>query len=157
MLHDPGLLQPESLSPWQATTDSCLHRKHSKAGLAQSLWGLWVLVHTRFCLSPPHIFGRYGVLILNLILPLLPSCWGVSFALGHVVSFFGGIQHSPIDGCLAACCNFAVFAEEDEHTSFYSIHLAMTLQCNATYNSIRFLLLKNNKILVILRQLKLLY
>ena len=25
--------------------------KHSKAGLAQSLWGLWVLVHSRFCLG----------------------------------------------------------------------------------------------------------
>ena len=44
---------------------------------------------------------------------------GLSFALGHEVSFFGGIQHSPIDGCLAAYCNFAVFAG-DEHTSFYS-------------------------------------
>ena len=28
-LQDPGLLQPESLSLWQATTDSCFHRKHS--------------------------------------------------------------------------------------------------------------------------------
>ena len=31
--------------------------KHSEAGLAQSLWGPWVLVHTRFCLSPPSISG----------------------------------------------------------------------------------------------------
>ena len=35
--------------------------QHSKTGLAQSLWGLWVLVHTRFCLSPLSISGRYGV------------------------------------------------------------------------------------------------
>ena len=35
--------------------------QHSKAGLAQSLWGLWVLVCTRFCLSPLSIFGTYGV------------------------------------------------------------------------------------------------
>ena len=33
--------------------------KDSKAGLAQSLWSL--LVHTRFCLSPPSISGGYGV------------------------------------------------------------------------------------------------
>ena len=33
--------------------------KHSKAGLAHSLWVL--LVCTRFCLSPPSISGRYGV------------------------------------------------------------------------------------------------
>ena len=36
-------------------------------------------------------------LILNTISPLLLSCWGFSFALGHGVSFFGGIQHSPYD------------------------------------------------------------
>ena len=34
--------------------------KHSKVGLTQSLWGLWVLVYTDF-LSPPSISGRYGV------------------------------------------------------------------------------------------------
>ena len=34
--------------------------KHSKTGLSQSLWGLWVLVHTRFCLSPPSVSGMYG-------------------------------------------------------------------------------------------------
>ena len=37
-------------------------------------------------------------MILNTILPLLPSCWGFSFALGHRVSVFDGIQHSPVDG-----------------------------------------------------------
>jgi len=33
----------------------------SNTGLAQSLWGLWVLVCTRFCLSPPSISGGYRV------------------------------------------------------------------------------------------------
>ena len=33
--------------------------KHSKAGLAQSLWRL--LVCTTFCLSHPRVSGRYGV------------------------------------------------------------------------------------------------
>ena len=94
--------------------------KCSKAGLAQSLWGLWVLVCTRFCLSPLSISGRYGVLILNVISPLLPSCWGFSFALGHGLYFFGGIQHSPVDGCSATSCNFGVLTGEGKCTSFYS-------------------------------------
>ena len=47
-------------------------------------------------------------LILFRILPLLPSCWGFSFALGHEVSFLGGIQHSPLDGCSVGSCNFGV-------------------------------------------------
>ena len=33
--------------------------KHSKTGLAQSLWSL--LGHTSFCLSPPSVSGEYGV------------------------------------------------------------------------------------------------
>ena len=60
----PGLLQPETLYPWQDTAEPVPPQetwKHSKAGLAQSLWGLWVLVHTRFCLSPPRISGGCGV------------------------------------------------------------------------------------------------
>ena len=32
----------------QATADLYLHRKHSNTVLVQSLWSLWVLVHTRF-------------------------------------------------------------------------------------------------------------
>ena len=59
-------------------------------------------------------------LILNAISPLLPSCWGFSFALGCGVSFFGGIQHSPVDGCSVASCSFGVLTGEDECTSFYS-------------------------------------
>ena len=53
-------------------------------------------------------------------LPLLPSCWGASITLGRGISFFGGIQHSPVDGCSAASCNFGVLAGEDERTFFYS-------------------------------------
>ena len=59
-------------------------------------------------------------LILNTISPLLLSCWGFSFALGHGVSFFGGIQHSLVDGCSTASCNFGVLTGEEECTSFYS-------------------------------------
>ena len=44
MQYLPGLLQPEALSPWQATADQCLHRRHShtKAGLDKSLVGFSV-------------------------------------------------------------------------------------------------------------------
>ena len=57
-------------------------------------------------------------LILNMILPLLSSCWGFSFALGCELSFFffGGIQHSPVNDYSAASCSFGVLSGEDEHT-----------------------------------------
>ena len=44
----PSLLDPEPLSLWQFTADPYLHRRCSNTVLSQSLWGLWVLVHTRF-------------------------------------------------------------------------------------------------------------
>ena len=60
---------------------------HSKADLAQSLWGLWGLVHTRFWLSPPSMSGGLGfdskcdfappTVLLG---PLLcPWTWGIFF------------------------------------------------------------------------------
>ena len=45
---------------------------------------------------------------------------GFFFALGLGVSFSGGIQHSPVDGCSAASRNFGVLTGEDERPSFYS-------------------------------------
>ena len=66
-----------------------------------------------------HLWWVWG-LILNAILLLLPSFLGFSFALGPGVSFFGGIQHSPVDGFSPVSCNFGVLTGEDEHTSFYS-------------------------------------
>ena len=61
--------------------------------------------------------------ILNEILPLLPSCWGFSFAPGRGVSFFDWIQHSAVNGCSAVSCTFGVLTGEDEYTSFYSVIL----------------------------------
>ena len=40
-----------------------------------------------------------------------------TFALGHGISFFGGIQHSPVDGCSAVSCNFGVLTGEDKRMS----------------------------------------
>ena len=68
---------------------------------------------------PEHLWQVWG-LILNMIVPLLSFFWGFSFALGFAIYFFGGIQHSPVDGCSAASCNFGVLAGEDERMSFYS-------------------------------------
>ena len=66
--------------------------------------------------EPSEHLWKVKDLILNVILPLLPSCWGFSFALGHGVSFFVGIQHSPVDGCSAVSCSFGVLTGEDERT-----------------------------------------
>ena len=51
--------------------------------------------------------------------PPISYC-GFSFALACVVSFFGGVQHSPVNGCSAASCNFGVLVGEDERMSFDS-------------------------------------
>ena len=75
--------------------------------------------HKVFFEPSKHLWWVWG-LSLNVILPLLPSCWGFSFAPWHGISFFGGIQCSPVDGCSAASCNFGVLSGEDECTSFYS-------------------------------------
>ena len=51
----------------------------------------------------------------------------LSFAFGHGVSFFGGMQHSPMDGCSEASCNFGVIAGEDERISLNSAILVEVL------------------------------
>ena len=100
----PGLVHPEQLPLGKSTADLYLCRRLSNPVLAQSLWGLWVLVRIQSgplkgLFEPSKHLWRVWGLILNVILHLLPSCWGFSFALGRGVSFSGGIQHSPFDGC----------------------------------------------------------
>ena len=86
---------------------------HTSTGDTQiQLWQRLCGVSGSWCaqgLSEPseHLWWVWG-LILNMILPLLSSFWGFSFALGCRVSFFGGIQHSPVNGCSAANRNFGV-------------------------------------------------
>ena len=111
----PGLLHPEPLPLRQATAYQYLHRRHSSTVLAQSLWSIWVLGHTRFVwalwaslvgmefeskhdFTPPTVF---------LGLFLCPWTRGI---------FFGVIQHSLFSGCSAASCNFGVLTGEDGHT-----------------------------------------
>ena len=74
-----------------------------------------------------HLWWVWG-LIRNAISPLLPSCWGFSFALGGGISVFGGIQHASISGCSAVSCNFEVLTGEDERTYFYSTVLCQKFQ-----------------------------
>ena len=96
---------------------------------------------TQFCLSLCRVSGslctqglfesseclwwRWGV-TLNVNSPLLPSCWGFSFALGCGVSFFGGLQHSPVNGCSAVSCSFGVLTGEVDCMSFYYTILHQT-------------------------------
>ena len=68
------------------------------------------------CEPSNHLWSVWG-LILNAILPLLPSFGGFSFALECGVSFFHGTHHSPVDGYSAESCNFEVLAGEDENRS----------------------------------------
>ena len=86
-------------------------------------------------------------LILDVISPLLPSFWGFSFACGHRVSLFGGIQHFPVDGCSAASFNFRVLTE-DACMSFYSNRVEREGRCNIrkgiNYKGIDFKLFNNN-------------
>ena len=98
-------------------------------------------VHTVLFEASKHLWCIWG-LILNVISPVLPPCWDFSFVLGHGVSFLGGIQYSPVDGCSGVSCNFGVLAGEDEHTSFYSAILfslklgkeyVKTVYCHSAY------------------------
>ena len=122
-LHDlkyPGLLHPVTLPPWQATADLFLHRRHSNTQrqVCLSLCGAsgsWCTQTFVWDFQVPLVVMSCN---LNTILPLLPSYWGFFFALACGISFFGGIQHSTVDGCSAVCCNFGVLTE-DECMYFY--------------------------------------
>ena len=98
MLCDPGLLCPVPLQ--QATADPYLHRRHSNTQRQ-----FWIrLCRVSWCaqvwFEPSKYLWQIWSLILTVILPLLPSCLGFSFALGRGVSFFGEIQHSLVRGKL---------------------------------------------------------
>ena len=74
-----------------------------------------------------HLSWVWGLILIT-ISPLLPSFWGFSSALGRGVYFFGGIQHSLVDSCSSASCNFGVFTGEGECMSFYSAILNVISQ-----------------------------
>ena len=118
------LVYPEPLPLWQATGDPYLHRRHSNTQRQ-----FWIrLCRVSWCaqvwFEPSKYLWQIWSLILTVILPLLPSCLGF-FALGHGVSFSGGIQNSPVNDFSAMHCNFGVFAGEDEHTFLLLRHLVL--------------------------------
>ena len=82
---NPSLLHPEPLSLRQSTADTYLHRRCSNTVLSQSLWDPWVPVHTRPAQALEPLWWEWGP-TRNANSPLLPSCWGFAFALGHGVS-----------------------------------------------------------------------
>ena len=61
--------------------------------------------------EPPKCLWWVWGLILNAISPLLPPCWGFSFAQRCGVSFLGGLQHSPVNSCSAQVVIFE-FSQE---------------------------------------------
>ena len=96
---------------------------HTPAGYTQTLKGMSSSVSVgssgahKVLFDPSERVWWVWGLILNVISSLLLSCWGFSFALECGVSFFGGIWHSPVDGCSAVSCNFGVLTGEDERMS----------------------------------------
>ena len=79
----PGTLLPEPLSSQQATTDPCLCRRPSNTHrhvCLSLLWGLLLLslgpgAHKVLFVPSKHLWQVWG-LILNDIMPLIPSCSG---------------------------------------------------------------------------------
>ena len=110
-------------------------------GMARSLVGSLGPGAHKVLFEPSEHLWRVWGLILNVISPLLPSCWGFSFALGCGVSFFGGIQYSPFNGCSAAGCNFGVLTGEDEPMSFNSAILEV---CFDAYSFIMWFGIRDN-------------
>ena len=58
-------------------------------------------VHKVLFVPSEHLWQVWG-LILNVISPLLPSCWASLLPLDVGYLFLMGIQHSPVEDCSAA-------------------------------------------------------
>ena len=87
-----GLLQPEPLSVQQITAGL------ASAGDTQTLKGRSASVSVGSlgsAVPSEHLWQVWG-LILNVISPLLPSCWVFSFAVGYGVSFLVGSNILPL-------------------------------------------------------------
>ena len=81
----PRSTAPRAPAPAKSTADQYLHMRHSNSSVTVSEGSL--CPGAQQCLFEPseHLWQVWG-LILSTISPLLPSCWGFSFALGHGVS-----------------------------------------------------------------------
>ena len=105
---NPCLLHPELLPLWPALLT------HTSTGDPQRLKGRSGSVSVespgehKILFEPSKDVWRVWGLILNVILAHLHLFEGFSSALGRGVYFFGGIQHSPVDGHSATSCNFGL-------------------------------------------------
>ena len=97
----PSLLHPEPLTLQQFTADLYLCKRHSQFCL--SLCGVSGSWCTRGVFEPSECLWWEWGLILNTNLPLLPSCWGFFFALGHRVSPHGCSLNATQPPCSSYC------------------------------------------------------
>ena len=82
---------PRAPAPWQATADLYFYTRHSHTVLAQSLWGLWVMVYTRFVWALWTSVECMGFDSKSEFAP--PTILlGLLLCHGYRVSFFGGIK-----------------------------------------------------------------
>ena len=93
MLCDPGLLHPEPLPllrPLLTRTSTGDTQTLKGRSGSVSVGSLGPGAHKVLFEPSEHLWWVWS-LILNVILPLLLSCWGFSFAIGHGESFSDGI------------------------------------------------------------------
>ena len=83
----PGLLHPESMPLQPAMADPYLHRKHPFNSRSDSVSLYYPGAHRVLFVLSKRLWWVWS-LIVNAILPLLPSLWGFSFTLGSGLSFF---------------------------------------------------------------------
>ena len=86
MLCLPGLLQPEPLSPQQATAVPCLCMRHTNTERQiwlNFLWDLWVLVHTEFCTSIHDCLKNHS---FDYKYPNINTCSMLAVIFRHVLS-----------------------------------------------------------------------
>ena len=96
-----GIPSPLAASPgWGAWCGAKNLHNSARTSLISLFSRLWV--------SHPEGIG-FDIIV---IVPLLLFCCGFSFVLGCGVSFFGGFQCLPVDGCSMASCSFGALKED---------------------------------------------
>ena len=110
----PRAPAPEAVLCWPVPLQETLKHSSGSVSVGSGSWRTQVLFEPSAYLQP------VWDLIWNMILPFLPSCWGLSFALEHGILLFCGIQQSPVNGCSAVSCNFGVLSEDELTSSLTS-------------------------------------
>ena len=105
----PRSAAPEPLPLQQATADTSTGDTQTQFWL--SLCGVSGSWCAQGLFEPSKHLWRVWGLIQNVISPLLPSCWGSSFALGHGVSFLVG-SNSLQSTLVQQCVVISAFSQE---------------------------------------------